>query len=251
MDNYLPKKAFEISYALFRIAESMKHRGFAGYLEDAGIALLKSAAAGDAALVRQSASVIECLVRFGADVDVIGQKNSQLIIREIRNISSAIAEPVYPAKAADVDIGDIFKIPFGKHDQAEGVKKVADRRPRETDSRGENIQDADQRAPDRAVRSEEGETPPLEGSALPQTTGRGDQSNSSENRQKLILEKIRQSGNPPAGRAGCRLKDIQELLPDTSERTLRYDLQELVERRLVERIGSSGPSTYYQVPPAG
>src|SRR5271157_5667424 len=104
MDQYLSKKAYEISYALFRIAEPMKHRGFAGYLEDVGITLLKSAASDDAALVRQSASVIEYLVRFGADVNVIGQKNSQLIIREVRNIGSAIAEPTYPTKAADVDI---------------------------------------------------------------------------------------------------------------------------------------------------
>jgi len=48
-------------------------------------------------------------------------------------------------------------------------------------------------------------------------------------RQSAIVERIRQSGN-------CRLKDIREILPDTSERTLRYDLQSLLEKNLIDFI---------------
>ncbi len=62
-------------------------------------------------------------------------------------------------------------------------------------------------------------------------------------RQTVILDKIRQSGN-------CRLKDILDLLPGTSERTLRYDLQSLVEQGLLERTGGGGPGTYYELKPA-
>jgi repressor of nif and glnA expression len=35
-------------------------------------------------------------------------------------------------------------------------------------------------------------------------------------------------------------------LPDTSERTIRYDLQTLVEQSLVERIGNAGPLVFYR-----
>jgi repressor of nif and glnA expression len=42
------------------------------------------------------------------------------------------------------------------------------------------------------------------------------------------------------------LKDIQEVLPDTSERTIRYDLQTLLEQNLIERIGNAGPSVFYR-----
>jgi hypothetical protein len=71
-------------------------------------------------------------------------------------------------------------------------------------------------------------------------------------RQTAILEKIRQSGN-------CRLKDIQEVFPDISERTLRYDLQFLAEHDLIERVGVGGPAVFYRlrqttdarIPPAG
>lgn len=59
-------------------------------------------------------------------------------------------------------------------------------------------------------------------------------------RQSAILDKIRQSGN-------CRLKDIQEMLLDCSERTIRYDLQTLAERGLIERIGVGGPSVFYRI----
>ncbi len=64
-------------------------------------------------------------------------------------------------------------------------------------------------------------------------------------RQTAILDLIRQSGN-------CRIADIQALLPDCSERTLRYDLQSLAERGFIERIGNGGPAVFYQIrQPAG
>lgn len=66
-----------------------------------------------------------------------------------------------------------------------------------------------------------------------------DSGNKAEIRQSAILEKIRQSGN-------CRLSDIQEVLPDTSERTLRYDLESLIQRNIIERFGPGGRSVYYR-----
>jgi hypothetical protein len=61
----------------------------------------------------------------------------------------------------------------------------------------------------------------------------------SGNRHGAILEKIRQSGN-------CRIKDIHDLFPECSERTLRYDLQSLTEQNLIEKIGTGGPAVFYK-----
>jgi hypothetical protein len=61
-----------------------------------------------------------------------------------------------------------------------------------------------------------------------------------EERKNSIFERIRQLGN-------CRLKDVQDILPDVSERTIRYDLQTLVEQGVIERIGGGGPGTFYKV----
>ena len=46
-NQFVSKKAYEICYALFRIASSLKQRSFASHLEDQGLSLLKSAAEED------------------------------------------------------------------------------------------------------------------------------------------------------------------------------------------------------------
>jgi hypothetical protein len=60
------------------------------------------------------------------------------------------------------------------------------------------------------------------------------------NRQEEILQIIRQKGT-------CRFKDIQEGLPDVSERTIRYDLGRMSEEGIIERVGAGGPDTFYRV----
>jgi hypothetical protein len=61
---------------------------------------------------------------------------------------------------------------------------------------------------------------------------------SSDIRQSAILNRIRQSGN-------CRIRDLQDLFPKWSERTLRYDVEALILKKLVERIGA-GSATFYR-----
>ena len=58
-------------------------------------------------------------------------------------------------------------------------------------------------------------------------------------RQEVILKRIRQSGN-------CRTSELQAILPELSERTLRYDLQRLVENGKIER-GGAGPASWYRI----
>jgi len=61
-----------------------------------------------------------------------------------------------------------------------------------------------------------------------------------KDRQSVILDKIRQSGN-------CRTRDLQAVFPGLSERTLRYDLQRLVEEGKIERGGGGGPASWYRL----
>jgi hypothetical protein len=61
-----------------------------------------------------------------------------------------------------------------------------------------------------------------------------------ENRQEEILQIIRQKGS-------CRFRDIQEGLPDVSERTIRYDLGRMTEEGVIERVGAGGPDTFYRI----
>lgn len=61
-------------------------------------------------------------------------------------------------------------------------------------------------------------------------------------RQSAIVGFIRQFPD------NCRMKDLNSEFADVSERTLRNDIQFLIENRLVERLGGkSGPSSYFVV----
>ena len=62
----------------------------------------------------------------------------------------------------------------------------------------------------------------------------------SDERHSIILNKVKESGY-------CRLRDLQNIFPDVSERTIRYDLEKLVNSGSIERFGNGGPSTYYRV----
>ncbi len=67
-----------------------------------------------------------------------------------------------------------------------------------------------------------------------------------EERQEAIAVFIRQFPDD------CRMKDLISEFPDVSERTLRGDVQKLIETGLVERAGSrSGPLSYLRTVSAG
>lgn len=62
----------------------------------------------------------------------------------------------------------------------------------------------------------------------------------SQDRQALLVDKIRQIGN-------AAMRDLVTAFPGVSERTLRYDLQGLCEKGMLERIGNGGPGMFYRV----
>ena len=62
-------------------------------------------------------------------------------------------------------------------------------------------------------------------------------------RQSKIIDRIRQSGNG----LQVGIKDILSLLSGVSERTVRYDLERLLAKGAIERMGGGGPGTYYVI----
>ena len=204
---FATKKAYEISYALFRVVQILKNESLAKQLEDQALRILSTATLkdyGECLLVLNST---EYLLRLGTDVNLINPANSYLIINEIGNFNSAIAEFENTAKLPDLNLEPIFsKKPI-----------QVDNDDKKTNEETGNGEKASIKA---ATWSPYGRSP--------------------EGRQSAILEKLRQSGN-------CRLKDIQEFLPDVSDRTLRYDLQTLTEQGLIEKVGTAGLSSHYQI----
>jgi Fic family protein len=65
-----------------------------------------------------------------------------------------------------------------------------------------------------------------------------------EVRQSAILAKISELSTKDGG---CALKELKEAFSDVSERTLRYDLQKLLSKGVIIKIGNRGPNTMYKV----
>jgi hypothetical protein len=221
-ERFILTKAYEVAYALFRLAAQMPEKDFAEPLRASGTALLAAAAAEDYAAAERSLRVAECLVKFGGDVGMIGTPNVDVLTREIFALDAAIAERKTVAKTDEVNVAEIFSRPEVVPRSAE-TARTAEPAMEPAPMRMEEFRTQTESRPE---------------SRDPQPQPR-QPSNDSAIRQNMILARIRQFGN-------CRMKDIQEILPDTSERTIRYDLQTLVEQNIIERIGNAGPLVFYR-----
>ena len=145
---------------------------------------------------------------------MIGTPNVDVMTREIYALDAAIAERKNAVKTDEVNVAEIFSKP-----------EIAAHSEQPANTPEPIIEDLFRQGSADVISEAE---PAIRQSA-----------NDSAIRQSAILERIRQFGN-------CRLKDIQEILPDSSERTIRYDLQALLEKNLIERIGNAGPSVFYR-----
>lgn len=249
------KKAYEISYALFRLSGGVKP-ALGEYLERYALALLDSASRDDYGKAASTLCSIVYLARFGGDIGEISNKNVGLVVEEAESLNAAIAELSKSAKPANIDLEDIFSSKSGNGQTPSTFNSpspaivLPDKR-YEILTKSQALPDSLRKAA--MVGSQSGKTNELGGdldsgngkasAGCEQKQSDGDDGQgeiSAEMRQSAILERMRQIGN-------CRLRDLQELLSDVSERTIRYDLQNLINRGFVERVGSGGPATYYRV----
>ncbi len=226
------KKAFEISYALLRVAGSSKSAAFSKHLENEALNLLWASATGSYPQAILIASLLEYFVRLGKESSYIGNINADIILSELRTLKAAMKDVGNSATLPDseVDLSGIFSATGGG---SEEIIEIQNKRIDEVvhDIRPEaEIEIQDEINPANVAGLGEWNATTMEKMMV--------------NRQSAILERIRQSGN-------CKLKEIQESLPGISERTIRYDLQRLTELGLVERIGSGGPGTSYKIKEKG
>lgn len=213
LEQFAAKKAFEIAYAVFRISAGLPHRQFADVFEKKALSLLDAATDHDFKKTILSIDALTHFLQLGASLNLVHPTNSEIVINEARVMRKALADGAGSADVKAVDLEGIFTIqePQLLDDVIE--RKVTPRKP---------------------ISPKKEETQSLS------THREDDQLGArAKIRQSAILERIRQSGN-------CRIKELQDFLPDLSDRSLRYDLQALIEQGTIERIGN-GPSTFYRV----
>jgi len=179
----------------------------------------------------RSLEILNHLVKFCIDINFISFLNGDTLLKEIGNFHAAIAGLANTDKE-EVDIRGFFSEypPIDHHAEPVGEEYFS--------SIGLSIEDN---------LGKKGSFDPAPAAVDASIEKSDDLKKETSNpliksgmRQIAILDRIRQSGN-------CRLRDILEILPDASERTIRYDLEDLIERNIIERVGAGGPSVYYRI----
>ncbi|OGZ00509.1 MAG: hypothetical protein A2946_00880 [Candidatus Liptonbacteria bacterium RIFCSPLOWO2_01_FULL_53_13] len=211
--NPAKKKAFEVCYALFRVASKSRSSALSKSIEQKAIKLLDIASGSSKKELLETAENIAYLLRAGASVGMIASGNAEIILREIENLKELVPESHDSPEILDPEIEAIFSMPqSGKEKKKKGNPAN--------------------------VRKESGNPAiDLVNSTLDEI------SDEIRQRRDTILGEIRKSGN-------CRIKELQDSLQNVSERTIRYDLEVLINDGIVERIGN-GPATYYRIKDLG
>jgi hypothetical protein len=217
------KKAYEVSYALFRVAAILPSRALAEILEMETLELLRAAAGGMPTEAGRALTALTYLVSFGKDTGKINSDNAELLLRQLEVMGSVLSD-LAAADDDDTPRADLT-----------GIFTEDEPTPVYLGSAAEESPATENAANDNAAN----ENAANENAANGKDSDNGN-SVAAGKRQELILGKIRRSGN-------CRTRDLQEVLPGVSERTLRYDLQRLLERGSIERFGKGGPASWYRV----
>lgn len=202
------KKSYEVSYALFRIAGALPKESFRRHLEEKALDLIIAGIEEDIDSEKKSLRVIDYLIRFGKETGIMHPETGDIVLKEVVDLDSAIAGFMNNSIAEPMDKESLFP------------------------DRHEEVQNQP---------SAEREIILLKEATRHPEAASGDLND----REPKILERIRQLSGLGEGK-GCRLRDIQEVMGTVSERTLRYDLQNLVQKGLIERTGSGGPATFYK-----
>ena len=255
-NTWILKKSYEIAYAVFRIAATMD-ANFAGYMKNSAISLLGAASRDDYAEMEKTLSTLQYFTRFAMDVSMLGINNAEILLREMDRLDASLGEvknegylPKISMRATEIDLSKVFteekaasvRQPIEPIRQPAEVKK---NNPAKIEAAKIEPAKVNPANPSDVIRQEvirqreEGDESGKSESGKGEESGNGVMLNAAM-RQSAILELIRQIGN-------CRVKDIEDILPGSSERTIRYDLQTLMEQNLVERVGAGGPSVYYRI----
>lgn len=205
----LSRKAFEIAYAAFRVCSSLENRVFVEHLEAWSLSLLEAVTALSEDKAHAAILNLEYLVSLARDLNFLNSANSDIFLNEIKGMNAAMIE-YFATSDSDIDLTGMF---------SDGLKVSSDF----SNQKGKSDET-------------------MEGESMGSRSGgqAGGNFVNSAIRKSAIVDKIRQN-------KVCRLRDLQEVFPDASERTIRYDVQNLIEQGVLERIGNGGPATAYRL----
>ena len=245
------QKTYELSYATFRVAALVRKPDLKERLERQAAIILERVASGDLAIV-EPLETLRALIMLSEGIGEIRYVNAKVLLRELGNLermvkAAAPPSPGYGGQGEEFDIERMFSTTAtGKAGVEDSIRRIQERRKEEVDSVMPTSVATNPEKP--AVPTGRQETRQNgNGSAKLTTSGNGNGNGNSEARASAIYAKV-QRGNTSIKDLLAEFGSASSPLGGVSERTLRYDLQRLVEQGKVERVGNGGPGTYYRLP---
>ena len=223
----ISQKSHDISYATFRVATLVRNKKLRAELEIAAIDLVsKYEEAFDKESLLYIPNVVdklERLIMFAESIGEIKAINASVLKRELNNLQTAIDFHANTFKGnpngnQDLYISSMFSA-NGNTMEENKFHQQAKRSNNPNASGSFNISNVSNISNDSNVSKN---------------------SNEISVRQMAILRLIKET-------EFCRLRNITEAMPNISERTVRNEIQSLIDKNLVRRMGGGGPHSYFEV----
>lgn len=245
---FIKEKSREISYALIRVAFYVKRMELRDRLESLSFELLDNAARvsvenNNSNIISALSTIasLDILIRLAHSIYEVEPVNATILVRELNNLNSAIRQFGKTDEQLP-NLESLFSRDSANNSVAAAINFSGKFNSDENLVSGGNDNNMD------AYKTEVAES--ATSNSVTANTAVAESKISQENNQALnialrqasIVDKIKFANG-----AGKRLKDILAEFTDVSERTIRYDLQKLCERGVIERVGNGGPATFYRI----
>jgi len=274
------QRSFEVVWAVFRVAGYMTREKMRDILEDRAVEYLLYKDT-------QSIISLEEVVRLAMHINEITDINGKVILREINNLKSVLNDingtegqislnKRVPENAPNVEeifskppmllsdfMGMVDNLPeSGKNEKKSLAKEDFDEKSGKKDEKGENGLNTNKTAEkvwQSLAKSGKDESPAKSGKENNKvfTANPVEISSNGVNREKTARKtqrthpgaRIRRNEilNMVKERNLCHIKDIMESMPKISPRTIRYDIQQMVDKGVLERVGSGGPNSFFRI----
>ncbi|PIT93092.1 MAG: hypothetical protein COU06_01670 [Candidatus Harrisonbacteria bacterium CG10_big_fil_rev_8_21_14_0_10_38_8] len=210
MNLFIEKKAQEISFALLRVAAYIRRFELRRRIENLSYHLIENISYKNDDLTLQTIEGLISFITLAKNVYELEPVNYDILKRELTILKNEIEE--YSGKFAVNDIEKFFT-------RVESIKVNTNKEEKYGNSN----------------------TAKEYGKEVAELSSNNAPVIQPTNRQQIIIDRLRTSGE-----GKLQLKDILEVLPEVSERTIRYDLKKLFRSGKIFREGS-GPSSYYML----
>jgi hypothetical protein len=204
----IKRKGRNMSVALIKVSVAARRIAYRRKLENLSFQLIEDIATDNHEHTLETLRIVEELVRFGADIYEVEPINAKMVIEGVEELKNLVGRESGIAKP--ILLEDLMR--------------------RNNEPITANFQDKIEVAKNTAKVKQENQEEKKT-------------SKKAETRHNEIIEQLRNYGKNE-----IQLKEIIAAFPNYSERTLRYDLKNLCEKGVIEKIGPGGPGTYYKMP---